>query len=946
MKAAIDDAAKRGLDAAFARGNYHHVAANGAPDDWRTHAALGLCGRTGPALARLAALDDPQSRFHEGVIRWIDGDEDAAIRLLAPLDNEYADNLLRLIRKPRISILSQLSWFRSTHGPHNVLLGGEKDPKFEMRNISFAPGDLPNRPGADIHDYYDSANPPDLYLAEMIEWHVIPPNLQELPCPIIGQTGDYDLHIQMIVPWLRLFDEVMVTDTTEFADVQGLVDAPVTTFCKPVSLPPDMPPPIRCEKDFDMVVTGTLLHSYYPDKAEMMRQILDTANFEPFFYNGFFPATVYYPILARSKLAVALPRHLGAIPSRGYEALAMGTVLLAPHESCQRLFTGDGDGIYPFSLEKGGLRRAIETVMADYDRYAEGAMRGMDIIRAEFDPWRATSQYLRMAVFLAARPRPQRRMARNKPVQMRTVAFKGFVQHGGEVPYQAMRNACLETWKATPDGDHTPASISLPARELLLEYEVGMLMPPKSSLKPFIETALRMFGAAVERFPRSLALRFNFIRAAFHFGDESDTQKALVLAKGALNAGPDALLLEPLDDIMTWDFCQTFFNYRTYLQIATQAVRDNAARSSELKALILASLHYYCGRMSTETGHFASAATLDPEFSVYRLWQARELDRAGDAASAAQALPILTAVIDEVAYAPEAWSLAQAIKAQHGLNIADEGRLANLVARLERRTLIDESYLAIRNGPYFRAQRLSLARNTGLDIRKHEPSATTPRLSILLADTNGSRYAALIGSLNRQSLARAAYEIICCDVFERDTPHMMAHADTLMVIGQNEFLYNRNTAFNAALIRARAANVVYFDRDTVLPESTLTDILHTLEGTTDTPLVVVNTSGQSAARDTVHAVALSRNNALQAGGLDESAYHAGFYSGPYELVQRLKQSGFELRGLAALPSSTDAPSGGGLSNLLREVWPDKFTPERTAPLRENPQIAEMRRQLA
>ena len=214
MKSAIDDAAKQGLDDAFARGNYHHVAANGAPGDWRTHAALGLCGRTGPALHGLAALNDPQSRFHEWVIRSIDGDEAAAIRLLAPLENEHADNLLRLIRKPRISILSQLSWFRSTHGPHNVLLGGEKDPKFEIRNISFAPGDLPNRPNADIHDYYDSADPPDLYLAEMIEWHVIPPNLQELPCPSIRQTGDYDLHIQMILPWLRLFDEVLITDAT------------------------------------------------------------------------------------------------------------------------------------------------------------------------------------------------------------------------------------------------------------------------------------------------------------------------------------------------------------------------------------------------------------------------------------------------------------------------------------------------------------------------------------------------------------------------------------------------------------------------------------------------------------------------------------------------------------------------------------------------------------
>jgi len=72
-------------------------------------------------------------------------------------------------------------------------------------------------------------------------------------------------------------------------------------------------------------------------------------------------------------------------------------------------------------------------------------------------------------------------------------------------------------------------------------------------------------------------------------------------------------------------------------------------------------------------------------------------------------------------------------------------------------------------------------------------------------------------------------------VFERDTSHMMAHADTLMVIGQNEYLYNRNNAFNAALIRARAANVVYFDRDTDLPEDALASILPALDAAASHP---------------------------------------------------------------------------------------------------------------
>jgi tetratricopeptide (TPR) repeat protein len=778
----------------FARGDYHWVAVAAAESDWRKHAALGLCGHVGPALARLAEFDGSEARFYEGVLRWIDMDEAGAIRALEPLDNEWADNLLRLIRKPRISILSQLSWARSLAGPHNNLLVAENDPKFNIRNISFAPADLPNRPDANIHDYYDEAFPPDLYLSEMLEWHVIPPNIQELPCPIIGQTGDYDLHIQTLYPWLQVFDEVMVTDTTEYADVSRLVNVPVTTFSKPVSLAPTRPDPIECEKDLDLVVTGSLFHHYYPDKAEMVRQVLTAENFKPFFYNGFFSFRKYYPLMARSKIAIALPRHLGAIPSRGYEALAMGTVLLTPPESCQRLFTGDDAGVVPFSLANDGLKKAVETVLADFPRYEEGARRGMEIVRREFNPVYASRQYMRMVTFLAARPRPPRRMVAERPVQVRSIAYKGYIQAGGEKTYQTMLTKRLEDWQATPPEQHTLASIALPARELMLEYAYRLLLPKPQSFTPLRDMALQNYRDGLERYPLSLALRFNYVRAAFHFGTPDDVAQALEVTKATLNAGPRALTLQPLDDVMTWDYCQSFFNYRVYLHVVTEALRDGTDRRNELKSLILASLHYYFGRLSGETGHFEKAAALDPAFTAYRLWQAKELMRKGDSDSACAAIPLLSGAVREILYAPEAWSLLSAIKSEHGLEIPDEPELRRLTERMERRTVIDEGYTGIRRGPLFRHQRLSLATNEGYEIRKSSRRTETPRLSVLLADTNGSRYPRLIRRLARQSLDRGQYEIICGDAFEREGPAMMDCADVVFVFGQNEHLYNRNVA--------------------------------------------------------------------------------------------------------------------------------------------------------
>lgn len=927
------------LGESFARGDFHRTAAFGASKDWQTHAALGLCGNTGPALERLANLDHKAALFHKGVIHWINGDETTAIALLSTCDDEYADNLLQLIRKPRISVLAQLPWQRSAIGPHTLLQAGQMDPKFEIRNISFASADLPNEPDADIHKFYAADNPPDFYLAEMVEWHLIPPNLQELPCPLIGQTGDYDLHIQTVYPWLRLFDELVVTDSTEYSDVSGLVDAPVTTFCKPVSLPLHMLPEIKCARDLDLVMTGSLLHSYYPDKAEMMRQMLETDGFSPYFLSGFLPYHAYYPILARSKISVALTRHLGAIPSRGYEALAMGTVLLAPEESCMRLFTDETEGVVPFSLGRDGLKAAIETVLGDYTPYAEAAQRGMRTIREAFDPFRVASQYLRMATFLAARPRPPRVLKEARPLQKRSVAYKGWLQENDRQTHQALRNANIAHWKTVPQEEHTLETFSNPARELLLEFEHCTLMPGDDTQDALIQTALNFFRNALALFPDALALRFNFARAAFHFGTDADIKVALEVIKNTLATDPANLSLAPLDDVMTWDYCQDFFNYRDYLQIVTEALRDGTDRSTELQALILASLNYYYGRISGESGYYEKAATLDPHFSVYRLWQAKDCIRSDDAAAA---VSLLTKVIHETLYAPEAWSLLQTIKMDWDEPIPEEGRLRDIVKKMEGSTLIDEAYAAIRVGPYFRAQRLSLARNTGHEFRKRSDKQLPIQISILLADTNGHRYRNLLASLARQSFDRDIYEIIVCDVFDHVPQHTLQHADTVMICGQSEYLYNRNSAFNAALLEAKGSFIVFCDGDHPFSERALAEIVTHAKNAATTRTVIIRSDA-----DAIHTVALSRKAAADAGGLDESAYYAGAFSGPYELFERLKNQHWEIQTLdTPRPVSElgEATTSRSISTLSHEIWPLKFSRHRELPLRENPTIMQLRLQ--
>ena len=211
--------------------------------------------------------------------------------------------------------------------------GIQKDGKFLVDNVSFHAADRPNTPYADVHRFYNADQPPDFYVCQMIEWHMLPPNLTELACPLLGHTADYDLHIQAMQPWLQLFDELLVTDPSERRDVRGSVVARVSTFPKSFSLPTNLPAAGRNRRDLDLFLSGTVTHPYHPDKAVLLQQILSVPDLRLKILNGFKPQDGYLSNAAASKLCVTYVRHPTAMPTRGLEALAMGCVAIVQGEA-------------------------------------------------------------------------------------------------------------------------------------------------------------------------------------------------------------------------------------------------------------------------------------------------------------------------------------------------------------------------------------------------------------------------------------------------------------------------------------------------------------------------------------------------------------------------------------------------------------------------------------
>jgi hypothetical protein len=653
----------------------------GGEREWQTYAALGLAGKTREAVEGLARFDRPEAVFYAAVAHWIGGEDDTAAQLLERIPTDHARNLLALLRKPCIEVLAQFPWRRD--GCADLLSGAASDPRFRVRNISFHPDDLPNKPYADVRDYCPADRTPDFYICAMVEWHLVPPNLQELSCPLFGQTADYDIHIQTVYPWLGLFDAVLVTDPSEWRDVSRLVRAPVCTFPKSFGVPNELPPLPRGEREIDVYLSGTMLHPYHPDKAQLLHQLLDVPDLRLKVINGFKMPADYYEDLAHSKICITYVRHPTALPTRGLEALAMGCALVVQEDSVLTLFAGKEQGVLTYRLGHNDLPAAIRTIAEQWPDFARRSEASARIVREEFSLTRVASQYLRFLTFLAARPRGPRPLRTTEGLcQKRGVLHKGWLpsldlHHSPVLKSMAVHNQRrLQTALGKePASPHVLLDL---ARESVLanchRAEAGLIPVPQ-----WLAFLRKVYRAARDRFPRSLVARFNSIRVMLHFGTPRLVSEALALLDETLDLPPDHWQIDVLEDVFPWDFFPEFFNYRSYFDQVTAHLMQGIPAEPGLRRLLLASLHAYRGFYPAYHGFYAqslddyqSAAALDPDFPYFRLWYAEQLlqrDLDEDRCEAARILPELA---DDSFVFQEAFELLE----QGGTAQADPHRLA------------------------------------------------------------------------------------------------------------------------------------------------------------------------------------------------------------------------------------------------------------------------------
>jgi len=657
------------LDTAFERGNYVHAAAQYSDHDWRKFAALGLIGKTPQAVRGLSLSNNSEARFYLGATLWIAGEQQLAEKALLEAGTPRAENLLRLIQKPKLNVLAQFLHGRS--------INAIRDKKFSLKTIGPENSDISSDPytafeRADLEDFE-----PDFFVCNMIEWHDIPLDLWKMGVPMFGATSDYDAHIQNIANWFPAFDNLIVTCGSAWHELSRWNPAPVSTFPKIFGLDDPILTLNTGERPTDIFVSGFLWHPYNYDKVELIHKALALKINKFICWQGNESLEKFYEQLNKTKATWSFVRRADEVPTRALDSLAHGCAVAIQRDSVLNLYLGEEDGLESYTSPQD-LGTALEKITSNWSLYQQRARRGSEKVRREWARPVTTSQYLRFLTVLASnRDLPRKKTVSTYLPQKEFLYVRGAIQPLG---YRLLKQILLLSKQ--DDGLRNAASpheLLDTARECSLAAARYHYAPAirRSELpcepKDRLLVALDLYKLCSHKFLNALVPRFNMVRVAMHLGDAMQVSEALVTIREVISKPPNYWQVDTLEDVFPFDFFPMHFNYREYLDTITRQYVNGEPARGNLIRLILASMYSYLGHYVDPLENFKTASTYDPNFDYYRLRFAESLAGSPDRQAVVMGANLLKQLCEKSCYLIEAFAV---------------------LTNMERKGVIDATFLA------------------------------------------------------------------------------------------------------------------------------------------------------------------------------------------------------------------------------------------------------------
>jgi hypothetical protein len=930
---------------AFAAGDYMGVALSARPDHWQYHAARGLIADPRAGRTALAGFDHVEARFYAAVLAWMCGDEDRACLELEHFDGAHANNLLALIRKPRLKVLSMLPPVR--HGAFVLREGIRSDPKFDVRNVGVFSDDVPTRPYAGIADYVPSLNWPDLFVSLVMEWHQIPIDLQRLPCPTIGFTNDFDLHIQGLRQWFDPFDvRVVIDHVYEWPTLRAIAGGP-TLSCPLVFGVSDTLPPVDDRvRDIDVMFSGTLVSAYNPEKEKLLRDLLQIPGLNLALLDGHVADAPYFELIARSKITPSFCRHRGGIQTRVIETLSMGSISLVQPDSIMKVWADRNTGLWEYD-ESIGPGPQIREILADYERYARPCIERAPVFRSFFDARSVASRFFRFCTFAAAMPRGAR-------VERTLTQKRVMFAHGPSLPPAAAVDLAERNAARMLSLPASAATELDAAREWLLLYARALYDNRASDLNPrHLSRAIDGYRSVVDRYPRNLVARFNLFRALLHLGTPDQQLQARTVLAETLAASAGGWDVDPADDILPYDFMPEWFNYRKYLDLVVDA-HTGATDAIRMGELILASLHHYRAVAERSLADARRAVELDAAFTPYRLTLGERLADADEHGAVARAAEILADLADGSNVGLRAYRLLRSLAAIEGVVGSEVLTRAEAVAERVRLSLLQTEHYHLKVvSPYFVRESFREGWRFGAVCHTSSASRGTPLVSIVVTGRHGASCGELLAALNEQSIPRTLYEIVYVDCYGEPAPRLLPLADVAISLNQRELLDSLARAWTLGLEEITTPLVVVLQPGRAVDERFVESILDVFYerpaiGASSLPRAIALVGGPDRLDPASPQFAAFRiADYVRGGGVDEAEAFRGDGSALTFLLECMRRSGV----LVAGESAAAAPPGtwwqydrllekSGRVAAARGIWPHLFNGARLSTKLETPKLLE------
>lgn len=625
----------------FAQGDFMLAAESAEPDTEVKANALIMAGLLEHGLDHFDLLEtpSPQAVLYAAFARWSLGQDGQALAMLASIDDgaavaSAARRLAGVIADPDVRV-----FVTAAHVPvFTAQSASAWKPLARYGNFTVAhvASQLPenaypyglSEPFDEFIDGLPTDEKPDFIFAMTPQW-VVPRNFGKAKVPKVIWCHDTDIFLYRAQENLAQYDVKIVMISQEHFELSrtlggGCVSNIMSsTLCSPF---PDVKRVPREDKDIDVLFSGAALTEFTSEKARFVFLMSELApEYKICVVDGHLDEEKYFQLLERAKFLPIINRYCGCPSPRWRDALCVGTALLYPEHT---LYGEIVAGCHPFRAESiaADFRAHIEKFDRGDPRYDPDTMFADATKRFAIHRQSRDEIFLRLLKFAAfcalVTPPPEavHRNPRNRLVWL-TPTIDAWIFGRQNIRDKVLPVAAA--LHAEPDWDEKDFNNAACAYRKLYATFVEAPEDERAAWRTRAESFLI---EGIERFPRSLLLRFN--GAHWRYRDSDGADEAAIADFGRIIDNFDEFEFDPMGSDVGIGFplheAEPVFPYYDYGQLVLKqaAIEREPSRGTDSRVdpatVLLAAAHGYIGLSKLRAGDRDGAVErIDRALSIY-----------------------------------------------------------------------------------------------------------------------------------------------------------------------------------------------------------------------------------------------------------------------------------------------------------------------------------------